>query len=104
MDQIEHFTFRYRSKVEIKSCINNINKKRVAKTAAKIIAELLANLNKEISKKQICINVWGRDDYFIRRSFDVQIYGLREFLKGTPYKINTENRNFIELEYSEEQN
>ncbi|MFC2137553.1 response regulator transcription factor, partial [Bacteroidota bacterium] len=67
---------------------------------AELLSLLIQNQNKIISREDILIAIWGRNDYFLGRSLDVFISRLRKHLKndtclkienihGVGFKLNT---------------
>jgi len=57
--------------------------KRLPKTPARVFYYLMNNLGEFVDKHKIAIDIWGDDDYFIQRSFDVHLRKIRVFLKET---------------------
>lgn len=48
---------------------------------AELLRFLIENKNKVITRSEILVHVWGKDDYFLGRSLDVFISRLRKYLK-----------------------
>jgi DNA-binding response OmpR family regulator len=51
---------------------------------ADLLKFLCENSNKILKRKEILLNVWGKDDYFLGRSMDVFITKLRKHFKSDP--------------------
>lgn len=52
--------------------------KRMTPKEAQVLLFLVKNINQVISRGQILLGVWGKDDYFFGRSLDVYITKLRK--------------------------
>ncbi len=51
---------------------------------------LCEHKNKVVTREEVLINVWGKDDFFLGRSMDVFITKIRKYLKDDPeVKIET---------------
>jgi DNA-binding response OmpR family regulator len=55
---------------------------RLTETEAKLLRYLFFNRNKMIKRKDILVEIWGRDDYFIGRSLDVFLTRIRKYLQN----------------------
>ena len=59
------------------------------------IKEKLTSLEVEesLDKSQLIREIWGREDYFIRRSFDVHLYhAKKELLPDYEFQSNMNNK------------
>jgi DNA-binding response OmpR family regulator len=57
---------------------------------ALVLKYLIENRNKVVSRKDLLLAIWGRNDYFLGRSLDVFISRLRKLLLSDPHiKIET---------------
>ncbi len=68
----------------------NGEKKSLTKKEAHIIKVLYKFKNQVVPREVILNAVWGQDDYFVGRSFDVFITKIRKYLKDDP-KIKLTN-------------
>lgn len=55
--------------------------KRVSGTEAQLLKLFISNKNKLITRNNILLQVWGRDDYYTARNLDVYINKLRKLVK-----------------------
>ncbi len=55
--------------------------KRVSSTEAQLLKLFISNKNKLITRNNILLQVWGRDDYYTARNLDVYINKLRKLVK-----------------------
>jgi DNA-binding response OmpR family regulator len=51
---------------------------------ADLLKFFVTHSNKILKRKEVLLNVWGKDDYFLGRSMDVFITKLRKYLKADP--------------------
>jgi DNA-binding response OmpR family regulator len=65
------------------------NEFSVSQKESDLLKFLCENQNKVLTRHEILLNVWGKDDYFVGRSMDVYITKLRKYLKSDP-KIKLE--------------
>lgn len=88
MNEIKNVVFeKYENGKYVISCTNTKTKVRIPKTPARICDILAQNLDKFVNKEKIVNEIWGRYDYFTRRTFDVHINKVKSVLKNTRYKL-----------------
>jgi len=75
---------KYTFDVENYTLTINDEKKTLTKKEAHILKVLYKFKNQVVPREVILNAVWGQDDYFIGRSFDVFITKLRKYLKEDP--------------------
>lgn len=78
----------YNNDETILSATNTQTKYRIAKMPANILFRLSKHIDKGIEKSKLVTLFWGKDGYFIRRSFDVHLANIKRLLIGTYYEIN----------------
>lgn len=90
--------FRVRgNEKQIVSAKNEITGAKIPKTGAKILHVLSEEIGNKVSKKDVCLQVWGNNDFFTRRSMDVHIHYVKKFLIGSGFKLHS-THGFLELE------
>lgn len=69
----------------------------ITEKEAQLLISLLQNKNSLLDRNQTLKNIWGKNDYFNRRSMDVHISHLRKLLKGDPTLeiANVHSKGFI---------
>lgn len=71
--------------------------KKLTNREAELLALLVTNKNQLCSYKEILISLWGRDDYFNKKSLNVFVSHLRKYLKNDPTItiVNVHSKGFI---------
>jgi DNA-binding response OmpR family regulator len=59
----------------------------ITQKEADLLRFLYEHKNKVIRRKEVLINVWGKDDFFLGRSMDVYMTKLRKYLKNDPHAV-----------------
>jgi len=69
----------------------------ITEKEAQILISLLKNKNSLLDRNQALKDIWGKNDYFNRRSMDVHISHLRKLLKSDPTLeiANVHSKGFI---------
>jgi DNA-binding response OmpR family regulator len=57
------------------------NQKKISNTEADLIKLFIKNKNQLISRNNLLLSVWGRDDFYTARNLDVYINKLRKLIK-----------------------
>ncbi len=78
------FIGEYTFDIENYTLLRNGEKKSLTKKEAHILKVLFKFKNQVVPREVILNAVWGQDDYFIGRSFDVFITKIRKYLKDDP--------------------
>lgn len=69
------------------------NKEYITERCAQLFKFYLDNANRNVSREEILLNVWGKDDYFLGRSMDVFNTKIRKYLQGNKHmKLTNANR------------
>lgn len=71
----------------IQSCVNIRTQERLPKTPATILYRLMENMDEQVLKEDLCKEIWGTSNYYIKRSFDVHLIKVKKLLVDTGYKI-----------------
>jgi DNA-binding response OmpR family regulator len=58
--------------------------KRISTTEAELLKLFIQNKNNLLTRNNILLSVWGRDDFYTARNLDVYINKLRKLLKEDP--------------------
>lgn len=77
-------------------------KKRISTTEAQLLKLFMSNKNGLLSRNNILLSVWGRDDYYTARNLDVYINKLRKLVKvdGSVEIINIHGSGFKMVQVS----
>ena len=91
--KVGNFDFDY-SKRLLK---NNKKTYHLTGKEAELFKMLVINKNKLVDRHQTLKKIWGRNDYFNRRTMDVHLSHLRKIIKSDPSLkiINVHNKGFI---------
>jgi DNA-binding response OmpR family regulator len=99
MHNIPNIEFEIYRGGNVVSAVNTRKKLRIAKTPARILYMLLFTVDKFASKRDLCLKIWDRDDYFVRRSFDVHLSKVKKLLVGTGYVVHVEKQKLGVFKY-----
>lgn len=70
--------------------ITPVNTYSITNKESDLLRFLCEHQNKVVTREEVLINVWGKDDFFLGRSMDVFITKIRKYLKDDPdVKIET---------------
>lgn len=84
--QLGHFTFNALNQ-ELRSETNTV---KLTKRESELLSYLVQHRNNLCSHKDILIHLWGKSDYFNKKSLNVFISHLRKYLQEDP-RISIEN-------------
>lgn len=84
----------YNDGQHIVSATNKKTNMRVSRMPARVLFELSKKIDNSIDKGKLVTSIWGNDNYFIRRTFDVHLNKVKHLLVGSHYKVVI-TRNFV---------
>ncbi|MFK7951364.1 MAG: response regulator transcription factor [Ekhidna sp.] len=91
--QIGHYSFDFNNQ----SLRINSEMKRLTEKEAKILKLLCENEGQVLDRNKALKSVWGHSDFFNRKSMDVFIHKLRQYLKDDPKVqiVNVHGKGFV---------